>query len=92
MITFGLERGFTPVKNEPLNSFDWMVVLPPTLEEELTLERSVRSIEDCDNVEVLSQLCVSMARQNFSQGKLLKQAVGHIALLDAVLSGGEQRP
>ena len=78
-------------KNEPLNSFDWMVV-KPSLEEELTLERSIRSIEDCDNVDVLSQLCVSMARQNFSQGKLLKQAVGQIALLDAVLFGGEQKP
>ena len=91
MITFGLEKGFTPVKNEPLNSFDWMVV-KPSLEEELTLERSVRSIEDCDNVEVLSQLCVAMARQQWHQGKLLKQAIGHIALLDAVLSGGEQKP
>lgn len=80
-----------PPKNAASNSFDWMVV-KPSLEEELTLERSIRSIEDCDNVDVLSQLCVSMARQNFSQGKLLKQAVGHIALLDAVLSGGERKP
>ena len=79
------------MKDAPLNSFDWMVV-KPSLEEELTLERSVRSIEDCDNVEVLSQLCVAMARQQWHQGKLLKQAVGHIALLDAVLSGGEQKP
>ena len=91
MITFGLEKGFTPVKNEPLNSFDWMVV-KPSLEEELTLERSVSSIEACDNVEVLSQLCVAMARQQWHQGKLLKQAVGHIALLDAVLSGEERKP
>jgi len=80
-----------PPKNAPLNSFDWMVV-KPSLEEELTLERSIRSIEDCDNVDVLSQLCVAMARQQWHQGKLLKQAVGHIALLDAVFSGGEQKP
>jgi hypothetical protein len=33
-----------------------------------------------------------MARQQWHQGKLLKQAVGHIALLDAVLFGGEQKP
>jgi len=91
MITFGLKRGFMPPKNAPLNSFDWMVV-KPSLEEELTLERSVRSIEDCDNVDVLSQLCVAMARQQWHQGKLLKQAIGQISLLEAVLSAGEQKP
>ena len=79
-----------PPKNAASNSFDWMVV-KPSLEEDLTLERSLRSIEDCDNVDVLSQLCVAMARQQWHQGKLLKQAVGHIALLDAVLSGGGQK-
>jgi len=41
------------------------MVVKPSLEEELTLERSVRSIEDCDNVDVLSQLCVAMARQQW---------------------------
>ena len=80
-----------PPKNERLNSFDWMVV-KPSLEEELTLERSVRSLEDCDNVDVLSQLCVAMARQQWHQGKLLKQAIGQISLLEAVLSAGEQKP
>ena len=80
-----------PPKNERLNSFDWMVV-KPSLEEELTLERSVRSIEDCDNVDVLSQLCVAMARQQWAQGKLLKQAIGQISLLEVLLSGGERKP
>jgi len=80
-----------PPKNEPLNSFDWMVV-KPSLEEELTLERSIRSIEDCDNVDVLSQLCVAMARQQWHQEKLLKQAIGQISLLEVVLSGGERKP
>jgi len=68
------------------------MVVKPSLEEELTLEQSIRSIEDCDNVDVLSQLCIAMARQQWHQGKLLKQAVGHIALLDAVLSDGKQNP
>ena len=80
-----------PPKNEPLNSFDWMVV-EPTLSEQFILERSIREIEDCDNIDVLSQLCVAMAKAQFYQARLLKQAVGHIALLDAVLSGGEQKP
>ena len=76
-------------KNEP--SMEWMHVTQ-SLEEELTLERSIREIEDCENIDVLSQLCDAMARQQWHQGKLLKQAVGHIALLDAVFSGGEQKP
>ena len=74
-------------KNEPYDSFnetmDWMVV-EQSLEEELTLERSIREIEDCENIDVLSQLCVAMARQQWHQGKLLKQAVGHIAGLEQV--------
>ena len=80
-----------PPKNADSNSFDWMVV-KPSLEEELTLERSVREIEDCDNADVLSQLCVAMARQQWHQGKLLKQAVGHIALMEAVFYDATQKP
>ena len=80
-----------PPKNAASNSFDWMVV-KPSLEEELTLERSVREIEDCNNADVLSQLCVAMARQQWHQGKLLKQAVGHIALLEAVFFDATQKP
>jgi len=62
---------------------EWMHVTQ-TLEEELTLERSIREIEDCENIDVLSQLCVAMARQQWHQGKLLRQAVGHIAGLEQV--------
>jgi len=76
-----------PPKNEP--SMEWMHITQ-TVEEELTLECSIREIEDCENIDVLSQLCVAMARQQWHQGKLLKQAVGHIALLDAVLSGSKE--
>jgi hypothetical protein len=71
-------------KNEPYDpSMEWMVV-EQSLEEELTLERSIREIEDCENIDVLSQLCVAMARQQWHQGKLLRQAVGHIAGLEQV--------
>jgi hypothetical protein len=62
---------------------EWMVV-EQSLEEELTLERSIREIEDCENIDVLSQLCVAMARQQWHQGKLLKQAVGRIAGLEQI--------
>ena len=61
---------------------DWMVVTQ-SLEEELELERAVREIQGCEDVEVLAGMCVALARQSWHQGKLLKQAVGHIAELDA---------
>lgn len=77
-------------KNGPSEpSMEWMHITQ-SLEEELALERSIREIEDCENIDVLSQLCVAMARHQWHQGKLLKQAVGHIALLDAVLSGSKE--
>ena len=72
-------------KNESYGpSLEWMVV-EQSLEEELTLERSVREIEDCENIDVLSQLCVAMARQHWHQGKLLKQAVERVAELESVM-------
>ncbi len=75
------------VPSEP--SMEWMHITQ-SLEEELALERSIREIEDCENIDALTQLCVAMARHQWHQGKLLKQAVGHIALLDAVLSGSKE--
>jgi len=80
-----------PPKNESLNNLDWMVV-EQSLEEELTLERNIRFIEDCENLDVLSQLCVSMLRTQSHQSQLLKQAVGHIALMEAVFFDATQKP
>ena len=68
------------------------MVVKQSLEEELALERSTREIEDCDNPDVLSQLCVSLMRTQAHQGKLLKQAVGHIALMEAVFYDATQKP
>ena len=64
-------------------SAEWMIV-EQSYEEELMLERSIREIEDCENIDVLSRLGTAMARQNWHQGKLLKQAVGRIAELESV--------
>ena len=60
---------------------DWMVV-KQTLEEELHLERQVRSIGNVDDLHTLQQLCSSLTRQNWHYSKLLKQAVGRVAELD----------
>jgi hypothetical protein len=64
---------------------DWMII-EKSLEEELQLERTVREIKSCDDNELLAQLCVAMAQQSWHQSKLLKQAVRHIASLDASMS------
>ena len=61
------------------------MVVEQSYEEELTLERCIREIEDCENIDVLSQLCVAMARQQWHQGKLLKQAVERVAELESVI-------
>jgi hypothetical protein len=60
---------------------DWMVV-KQTLEEELHLERQVRSISNTEDLHTLQQLCSSLTRQNWHYSKLLKQAVGRVAELD----------
>lgn len=61
---------------------DWMVVTQ-SLEEELELERNVRGIYKCSGLEEIQKLCEVLVRQNWHQSKLLKQAVGHIAEVDA---------
>jgi hypothetical protein len=60
---------------------DWMIVTP-SLEEELSIERSVREVQGCNDNEMLRHLCEALVRQSWHQGKLLSQAVDHIASLD----------
>tara|TARA_Y100000289_G_scaffold2676_1_gene2556 strand:- start:2918 stop:3145 length:228 start_codon:yes stop_codon:yes gene_type:complete len=67
---------------------DWMVV-KQTLEEELNLERQVRSISNTEDLHALQQLCSALTRQGWHQSKLLKQAVGRIAEMDAKIACGE---
>jgi hypothetical protein len=67
---------------------DWMVV-EQTLEEELQLEKTVREIKSCDDKQALMDLCVAMAQQNWHHAKMLRQAVNHIASMDAALMPGE---
>lgn len=58
----------------------------PTLHEELEIERSVREVYNCQDEEVLKQLCAGLVRQSWHQGKLLSQAVGRIGELDAKIA------
>ena len=71
--------------SNPMGWADWMVITK-SLEEELQLERTLREIRGCDDKELLTELCVAMAQQSWHQTKVLKQAVGHIASLDALMA------
>ena len=67
---------------------EWMVV-SSTLEEELSLERAVRAVEKIPDVETLQGLAIALTRQTWHQQKLIKQAVGRIAEMDAVYASLE---
>lgn len=60
---------------------DWMIV-EPTLEQKLTLECTCRGIMEQSDLREMQALCIALTKQNWHQGQLLKQAVGHIAQLD----------
>jgi len=82
MVTFGSRpRILMPLENDPYDPFGWMVV-EQSLEEELTVERTVREIDDCDDFDAVKGVCTALVRQNWHQAKLLQQAVGRIALMD----------
>ena len=63
-------------------TMDWMIV-EPTLEQKLTLECTCRGIMEATDIEEVQALCIALTKQNWHQGMILKQAVQHIAHLDA---------
>lgn len=60
----------------------WMVV-EQSLEDELSLEKAVRSIDAAEDVGQIKQLCASLTRQNWHYRQMMKQAVMHVAELEA---------
>lgn len=60
---------------------DWMII-NPSLESKLSLERMCRSIWQQQDLQEVQQLCEALTRQNFHQSVLLQQAVGHIGSLE----------
>ena len=70
-----------PLNDEPYDPFEWMVV-EQSLEEELLVERTVREINECDDFDAVKGVCTALVRQNWHQSKMIKQAVGRIAVMD----------
>ena len=60
---------------------EWMVITP-SLQQELELERSIRCVAAHEDTEKVRTLCVSLMRQNWLQQQLIRQATGHIAKLE----------
>ena len=60
----------------------WMAV-EQSLEDELSLEKAVRSIDAAEDTGQIKRLCISLTRQNWHYRQMMKQAVMHVAELEA---------
>ena len=63
---------------------DWMVVVP-TLEQELELEKQAMCIKEDDNHKEIAELCAELTKQTWYQQQIIKQSVAQIAMLEAKL-------
>jgi len=63
---------------------EWMVV-NLSLEEELEVESKARLALNCPDSKEVAKLCAMLIKQNAHQSKLLSQAVGYIAGLEATI-------
>jgi hypothetical protein len=68
-----------------MEEWQWMI-FQQSLEDELAMERSVRSIYNTEDLEEIQGLCAALVRQNWHQRKLLCQAVTRISEMDAQLA------
>jgi len=62
----------------------WMVV-ELSLEEQLAVETQSRLVLNCPDSKEVAKLCAMLIKQNAHQSKLLSQAVGYIAGLEATI-------
>ena len=68
-----------------MEEWQWMI-FQQSLEDELAMERSVRSIYNSVDLEEIQGLCAALVRQNWHQRKLLCQAVTKVSEMDAQLA------
>ena len=59
------------------------LVEPPTLEEELTMERRILELNECDDIEELRRCCAAAYRQIHHQAHFVSRCLEEIALLQA---------
>ena len=75
----GLFTGFGGIKKMPLAQ--WLIV-QPSLEEELTLEKDVREVLNNEDHEDIKKLCAVLLKQSFYRSRVLNQAVAKIDELE----------
>ena len=59
----------------------WLIV-QPSLEEELTLEKDVREVLNNEDHEAIKKLCAVLLKQSFYRSRVLNQAVAKIDELE----------
>ena len=84
---------------EQPSPFDMSFVLemsePPTLEEELQLEKEIRAIRESDDLDELKRYAENLSRQNYEQSSFIAGCLKRVAMLYAkiaYLKTNVQRP
>tara|TARA_B100000700_G_scaffold93132_1_gene105188 strand:- start:1449 stop:1784 length:336 start_codon:yes stop_codon:yes gene_type:complete len=67
-----------------VGSVDWLII-EPTLEQELALEKETRELFNQTDVEVIRQLSAALIRQNWYQSQVIKKSIQKIGQLEAQL-------
>ena len=68
---------------DPLLSFVCDFAEPPTLEEELTMEKQLVEIREMEDVQYLRNYAEAMTRQNFHQSHFIASCLERVAALQA---------
>ncbi len=63
---------------------DWLIV-KPSLEQELQLETDSRAIIEDTNHKEIAKLCATLNKQNWYQQQIIKQSIGKISELEAII-------
>ena len=67
-------------------SFILELIQPPSLEEELHMEREIRAIKDSDDIDEIKRYVEAIARQNHEQSRFIAGCLNEIHVLKAKLA------
>jgi len=70
--------------------FDDLVAFP-SLESELEVEKKVRDLEKCQDIEEIRRYCMALVRENGRQTEFIANCLGKLAELQAVIVCNEYR-
>ena len=69
---------------------DWLLV-EPTLEEELSLEKEARRILNETDHKAVAEICAVLVRQNWYQTQIIKKSIGRVGELEGKLLAIEDK-